>query len=602
MLKKLLLLLILISIFVLIACESDQFFNNLTVEIVGEGNVELDPDKNIYGPKEKVKLEAVADENWSFSHWNFGGDDITENPYKYLVINSDTKVYAYFIEKSNLKTRIEPEGAGYIDIYQEKDENFTDDTISLEAQANPGYVFSGWDIKSEQIEIIEESDNKIVILIKDGVEIDEEIKILAKYEIGLIGEGTEVSPYQIYIPENLSLIASDKYPSDAYYQLMNDIDLKEFVEFEPIKGFNGVFDGQGNELSNLYINQADRNNLGLFTVNRGEIKNLGLVNLEIIGNDNVGGLVGYNNGGKINNSFVKGNITGNSSVGGLVGVNTYSGEINRSYFNGEVFGNNIVGGLVGVIDIGADIYNSYAIADVIGKEMVGGLVGLNTILIKESFAKGNVSGVNSIGGLVGKNYGGIENSYAEVEVNGENSNIGGLVGNNDGFIKDSYAKFDKIKGTISVGGLAGLNSLIISESFADGHVEGESMIGGLVGQNGYGSIANSYTTCSVTGDNKVGGLVGFVLGSSELNYNYSTGEVKGNTEIGGLVGAIPEEVSIEYTSIYWDVETSGKKTSALGKGLNTLALQDITTYNEWDFADIWTIDDGYPYLQWEKDK
>jgi len=41
----------------------------------------------------------------------------------------------------------------------------------------------------------------------------------------------------------------------------------------------------------------------------GEVKNLGLENISVIGNDNVGGLAGYNLGG-IHYSYVTGNVMG----------------------------------------------------------------------------------------------------------------------------------------------------------------------------------------------------------------------------------------------------------------------------------------------------
>jgi filamentous hemagglutinin family protein len=72
-----------------------------------------------------------------------------------------------------------------------------------------------------------------------------------------------------------------------------------------------------------------------------------------------------------------------------------------------------------------------------------------------------------------------------------------------------------------------------------GSVTGKSMVGGLVGNNNYGTISNSYTTGAVHGSGYTGGLVGNNYGGAISN-SYATGAVTGavggGSYIGGLVG------------------------------------------------------------------
>ncbi|MCT7523563.1 filamentous hemagglutinin N-terminal domain-containing protein [Aliarcobacter cryaerophilus] len=157
--------------------------------------------------------------------------------------------------------------------------------------------------------------------------------------------------------------------------------------------FGGYFDGLGHTISNLTINKPTTDNQGLFGVvnNLGVlIRNVGLVDVNIIGQDNVGGLVGYKNSGTIENSYVTGTVNGKDKVGGLVGLNSGSDfstnkTIENSYFSGEVSGTTNVGGLVGTNSSSKAIKNSYASATVSGTTNVGGLVGNNSGTIENSF-------------------------------------------------------------------------------------------------------------------------------------------------------------------------------------------------------------------------
>jgi rhodanese-related sulfurtransferase len=130
----------------------------------------------------------------------------------------------------------------------------------------------------------------------------------------------------------------------------------------------------------------------------------------ITGDYYVGGLVGRNNiGGSITKCYSIGMVTGvNWIVGGLVGTN--DGIIIASFSNCTVTGNNDVGGLVGYNNYYstdcATITNCYSTGMVTGSESVGGLVGSSGLnwqdgTISNCYSTGLVTGKRTVGGFVG---------------------------------------------------------------------------------------------------------------------------------------------------------------------------------------------------------
>ena len=343
-----------------------------------------------------------------------------------------------------------------------------------------------------------------------------------------IGDGSKTNPYEIKNINHLKLLGERKY-LENHYKLMNDLDLSGVKNFKPIGNhdfpFKGIFDGNGKVIKNLTIDRATEKYVGLFgKVARGVIKNVRLENVNVKGENYVGGLIGYNSGETIQNVSVTGNVEGKDQVGGLVGSNI--GTIEKSYMTG----------------------------DVKGVKTVGGLAGINGGTIQNSYTTGKVEGVNFVGGLVGSNnkyystnqYAKIKKTYTTGNVEGKEDFIGGLAGDNIGTIEESYTT-GNVKGRNGVGGLVGDSIGTIANSYTTGNVEGKDKVGGLVGDNGEGpsgdengSINNSYARGDkMSGTNEVGGLVGNNANNSKIegkNYWKSTSANKGvGEEVGQKV-------------------------------------------------------------------
>ena len=192
----------------------------------------------------------------------------------------------------------------------------------------------------------------------------------------------------------------------------------------------------------------------------------------------VGGLVGFNgSGGIISNSHAGGgSVTGDQNVGGLVGYN--EGAISNSWVTGaNVTGNSYVGGLVGYNSYGS-IANSYATGTVTGGSYAGGLVGSNYGTITgtvtnsatgavSTYFSGSVNGSYKVGGLVGANYGTIDTTSASATVVSTGDRAGGLVGKNYSTILNSYVSTGSVSGIAEVGGLVGANDGTVTNSHYD---------------------------------------------------------------------------------------------------------------------------------------
>lgn len=212
-----------------------------------------------------------------------------------------------------------------------------------------------------------------------------------------------------YLISNVGELQWMKNDLESDYILKNRIDASDTRNWYQEKGFqpigdnehdfNGTFDGNGHKIKHLYINRSDTNDVGLFEEidKGGYVKKVGLTELEVYGDDRVGGLVGTNSG-TVEKSFAAGNASGDTKIGALAGSNT------------------------------GTLSNSYAKVGVNGTNQVGGLAGSNYHgTVKNSYATGEVNGEKNIGGLVGwKSESSVENSFWNIDTTGEMESDNGM--------------------------------------------------------------------------------------------------------------------------------------------------------------------------------
>jgi hypothetical protein len=263
--------------------------------------------------------------------------------------------------------------------------------------------------------------------------------------------------------------------------------------------FSGRFEGLGNAISRLSINDQYCASVGLFEeLHGGTIRDLGVVKANVSSSCATvhsyfyrelvtGALVGFN-AGTVAGSYSSGVVSSTESAGGLVGFVARDGMIVQSHSAASVISS--VGGGLAARNLGT-IMNSYATGAVNGADEADGPgrpVSHNESLIRVSFATGSVSGheygFSSVcGGLVAVNIsrsiapGKIENSYAtgDISCNGTKAEVGGLIGKNSGTIGQSYS-IGAPSGAV-LGGFAGYNGEqgIMNEDYWDTTTSGTSV-------------------------------------------------------------------------------------------------------------------------------
>ncbi len=330
------------------------------------------------------------------------------------------------------------------------------------------------------------------------------------------GDGSAGNPYQISTVEQLQLMNSDL---NAHYIQVNDIDASgtrswnDGAGFEPIGNdsyaFFGSFNGQGYNITGLYIYRPSQDYVGLFgyTTQMTNFENISLIDNNVTGGQyNVGSLGGCISG-SVTQCYATGNVTGGSSVGGLIGK-YFASTLSHCYATGYVKGINYsVGGLVGYNEAGCLNY-SHATGNVVGFHNVAGLVGVHqTGKLNYCYATGDVTGVDT-------------------SIETGNDSIGGLVG---------YS-----------GGSSSLNCC-----YATGNVTGDHSIGGLVGSSSKANFTHCYSIGDVTGDHSIGGLVGMDSGSSAHQCYWDINTSGMTTSFFGE-GKTSEEMKIESTFVGWD--------------------------------------------------
>ncbi len=295
------------------------------------------------------------------------------------------------------------------------------------------------------------------------------------------GEGTENSPYLIESADDLSALADrvngKKSTEGMYFALTGNIDLSNIENWKPIgasssSNFNGIFDGRGFAIDNLYSTQG-----GLFGYvgNGAVIKNVGVASGEINCKSSfVGGIVGWSNGADIINCWNGLDITASGYSGGIVGtVRDGESVISGCYNVGNLTSTgSTVGGIVGHLAANVEV------------------------TVENCYNAGSVSGKNNVGGIAGQIQDGhaVKNCYNIGKIISDSESAGGIIGyaTRKNEVTDAYFE----KGSASAGiGYNGDETVIIAvEKTADEMQSDEllNLLGEAFKKDGYGLVNGGY--------------------------------------------------------------------------------------------------------------
>jgi len=571
--------------------ELDQY--PLTIEALN-GSVVKSPDQPTYPYGTTVTLTAIPDARYRFIGWSGSVADPTTISTT-ILMDSDKSVTAFF-ELNEYTVTVEAT-SGSVTKSPDQTTYTYGSVVALTATPDAGYRFVGWtgpvaDWTTSSTTLVVTGDTTVTA------------RFGRVYEIRTLAE--------------LQAIATGDL--EGYYLLMNDIAASVTATwndagtsatvlegFRPIgtysnpdtTSFRGVFEGNGKKITGLTINRSYKDHVGLFGVigQGGSVKDLTLADGTVKGRNWVGGLVGKNAG------YIA-RVATCISVTGKMGPLGLSPEPKPTSQN--------VGGLAGD-NVGGTLTDCSSTGPVTGEAAsvpcyTGGLVGYNSGTLGQSYASGRVVGEGpstSNGGVIFY----LESSEemanrsavgTVVAVTG-NTSVGGLVGNNDhGTLAECFAtgavvggEPTTIYGNPSVGGLVGFNQAgAVTDSFATGAVTCTTIF----------EAASNFSSC-------VGGLIGSNnAAENKVSNCFATGRVTAEgwrNFAGGLVGT-----GSSVKACYWDRETTGQSASAGGAGAigkATAQMKQKATFQpgggtgatDWDFTSVWGIVEGqtYPYFR-----
>jgi hypothetical protein len=363
---------------------------------------------------------------------------------------------------------------------------------------------------------------------------------------------------------DLDLTACGNWPgigrvAEWFTYVNPDVPTDTYPDYIYGKPFTGVYDGGGKTISGLttildFTTSPPVVGEGLFGQTDGaEIRNVKIVNGNVVGGSNLGGLIGKALNTQVSNSSFSGVVKAENEyrVGGLIGYSEGSTVIGSSTAGTVETNSSYQGGLIGEAE-STTVTSSFSTTNATGYRETGGLIGrASNSTVSGSFATGSVTGFEGIGYV--------------------SDAFGGLIG-------AAVAAPDK---TTTV-----TNSYATGAVTADGNAG--SGVGGLIGLASKLTLTNTFATGLVT---VTGPYVGGLIGGTQFFYGEST-----------VTGSV------------WDVTSTSQIGTSMGEpkggsGKTTAQMKAFPTFRAagWaittdDDPRIWGLcDDGssYPFLMWQ---
>lgn len=407
-----------------------------------------------------------------------------------------------------------------------------------------------------------------------------------------VSSGEQLKNIQTYYNEHIN----DTGILGYNFALKNDINASDVNGYEAIgtnsaNGFTGTFDGRGNRIIGLKVENAN-GNAGIFDTigTNGVVKDVNIYSGTFTGTTTAGAVAGENNG-RIEGIVTFGNtVTSNGNAGGIVGVNNSGGTVDDIESTGSVIAGSssaVAGGLVGKNDGGlANSFSDSAVTVATGVTLdkdttaLGGVVGINNGNVQYvdslGVTNGGATGSSNIGGIIGTNNGNMYSGYNESIVSGKD-NVGGIIGENkSGKTVSNVVNATSVTGATKgndiseyVGGLVGVNSGSITNGRNNGTITGVKYVGGMVGSNEAGATLKNLvndSSAAITGEQYVGGIAGdnagiITTGNEETDETVNLinrGTITGQQYVGGVAGSNSGTI----TNANNDVELNVKDSAA----------------------------------------
>lgn len=370
--------------------------------------------------------------------------------------------------------------------------------------------------------------------------------------------------------------------------------------------FDGTFDGDDHTVSGMFVNTTSTHN-GLFGQSSGTVENLTIENSWVYGGDYTAGIVGRSIGSVLNVKNLASVSGKEECVGGVIG-SSYQKDyktnsiVKNAVNEGIVVGNENVGGVIGcarfvTIDVAENI------ASIDGFAYVGGVFGgigsssnNNVVNLKNS---GNITGKHFVGGISGHCGGSLLLNSTALN---KSSTYSCYEFYACGKFQNAYND-GNISGLRYVGGIVGEVCYGTIENLANrGNVTGEGGTGGIVSSMSYTTSKSLYNVGDVFGSTYVGGIAGYNQ-EGVTSSAYSTGKVDGDSLVGLMIGYNYNTTMADY----YYLEQGKQEPFGLNNGGGVATPKSADEMKSDEFAELLGdefvydsgLNDGYPVLSWE---
>lgn len=284
-------------------------------------------------------------------------------------------------------------------------------------------------------------------------------------------------PYAPYLILNTAHLNNMSYYASRSFKLLADIELSG-ANWEPFN-FSGNFEGNNHVISNGNIIVDDWDEGFFKSTSYSTVSNLGIEDFSIVSKYNTPIGTSYHNVGlfagklyysRITNCYATGtiNCVRGENMGGFAGWS--NSKINDCYVEANLIGEDEVGGFIGyLIDHTTDdipdkfsvVKNCYFIGEVDAKHSVGGFAGyaIGTVSISDCYSDSHISGIKDVGGFTGfALYDGTVTNCYSLGSSGGNENVGTFIGTSDQDFSYNNCYYYSNTGTMPIG--VGSNAVI----------------------------------------------------------------------------------------------------------------------------------------------
>lgn len=338
-----------------------------------------------------------------------------------------------------------------------------------------------------------------------------------------------------------------------------------------------VFDGDDFVIANFTFSNPNRDGVGLFanfddgTV--GFVKNLGVLNVNVVGRNDVGGLTGATLAGRtFSNIFVTGRVEGRGNdTGGVIGDNQSNLENASASGITVITGWDTVGGLIGYQRASGRAMGALSANGLVQgrREHIGGLFGYyesggviqnpsfsgSVILPDNSSTCTNIRPTSEICRKRGSERGSPDpctNEISQTRTTCENNTCGfwpGDANNPPSCYANSWNGTGGIFGSLPI---SSSFSMTLSNPKVSGTVAGRRQTGGVIGRlwnGGSITVTGAQVNGSVRGWDYVGGIAANfdTRGAVQVSSATVSGQVAGGSYVGGLFGQFIGNCTDYYT-------------------------------------------------------